>query len=304
MPRNIARRASAVVACSIAILCYSVVARAQGAVDTFDPGANQVVSAMAVQPDGKIIIGGGFTGLGGSTGATLRNHIGRLNADGTVDPTFNPGANSIVQAIAVQPDGKILIGGNFTSVGGGTGLTSIKNHIARFNSDGTVDESFDPGANNHIYAIVVQPDGKILLGGDFTTLGGGGTGTTARLSLGRVNADGTLGQLQSRRFQDWRYGDRLYDGAATGWEGGRRRLLQRPRRRHRRDGAQLHRADQRRRHGGYAVRSRRDVLCLRPRAAGRRQDRRGWRLHRHRQWRGHRIRAAVAHRADQYRRHD
>src|SRR5712671_6876348 len=103
MSRNVARRPIAVAACALAILSSSAVAHAQGAVDAFNPGANQVVSAMAVQPDGKIIVGGGFTGLGGTTGTTPRNHIGRLNADGTVDPSFNPGANSIVQAIAVQP---------------------------------------------------------------------------------------------------------------------------------------------------------------------------------------------------------
>jgi uncharacterized delta-60 repeat protein len=190
MPRHIALRTSAVMAFSIAMLCYSVVARAQGAVDAFDPGANQVVSAMAVQPDGKILVGGGFTGLGATTGTTTRNRIGRLNPNGTVD-SFNPGANSLVQAIALQPDGKILIGGNFTSVGGGTGLATVRNHIARLNPDGTVDMAFDPGANLTVYAIIVQPDGKILVGGEFSMIGGGGTGTMARSRLARLNSDGT-----------------------------------------------------------------------------------------------------------------
>jgi uncharacterized delta-60 repeat protein len=198
MPRNVALRPFAVVACSIAVLCCSAVARAQTVDPGFNPGADQIVWSMAVQPDGRIIVGGGFTHLGGGTGtATVRNHIGRLNADGTVDPTFNPGTNSIVQAVAVQPDGKILIGGNFTSVGGtlgsGTGTPVTRNRIARFNADGTVDPSFDPGADNNVYALVVQADGKILIGGDFTTLGGGGTGTTTRNALGRVSGvDGSV----------------------------------------------------------------------------------------------------------------
>ncbi len=113
----------------------------------FDPGANQIVNTIAVQPDGKIVVGGNFTGLGGVTGTTARNHIGRLNVDGTVDPSFNPGTNGPVLAVAVQPDGKILAGGNFTSVGGGTGLTTARSHIARFNADGTVDTGFNPGAS-------------------------------------------------------------------------------------------------------------------------------------------------------------
>ena len=188
-------RLPTVVACSFAILCCSVVARAQTVDPGFNPGADQVVWSMAVQPDGKIIVGGGFTHLGGGTGTTVRNHIGRLNTDGTVDPTFNPGANSIVEAIAVQPDGKILIGGNFTSVGGGDGLATLRQFIARLNADGTVDMSFNPGANNVVYAVVVQPDGKILVGGTFFTLGGGGIGTTTRNAIGRLNADGSLDTL-------------------------------------------------------------------------------------------------------------
>ena len=85
MPGTLALRPSAIVACSIAMLCSSVVARAQS-VDGFNPGANQIINTIAVQPDGKIVVGGSFTGLGGGTGTTTRNHIGRLNVDGTVDP--------------------------------------------------------------------------------------------------------------------------------------------------------------------------------------------------------------------------
>src|ERR1700682_532602 len=192
MPQNIILRRSAIVACSIAILCCSAVARAQS-VDGFNPGADQIPWSIAVQPDGKIIVGGGFTHLGGGTGtATVRNHIGRLNADGTVDMSFNPGTNSIVQTVAVQPDGKILIGGNFSAVGGGDGLATLRQYIARLNADGTVDMSFNPGANNVVYALVVQPDGKILVGGNFFKLGGGGVGTTTRNAIGRLNADGSL----------------------------------------------------------------------------------------------------------------
>src|SRR2546422_1049975 len=154
--------------------------RAQSAVDGFDPGANNAVDALAVQADGKILVGGVFTTLGGGgAGTTPRNRIGRLNSDGTLDTSFDPGANGAVNALVVQADGKILIGGTFTTLGGGSGTTT-RNRIGRLNPDGALDPTFDPGASGSVYALEVQADGKILVGGDFTTIGGGGSGTTAR----------------------------------------------------------------------------------------------------------------------------
>ena len=69
--------------------------------------------SLALQPDGKLLIGGNFTSYNG----TPRNRIARLNADGSLDASFNPGtgANSSVYALALQPDGKLLIGGDFTA---------------------------------------------------------------------------------------------------------------------------------------------------------------------------------------------
>src|SRR5438876_706322 len=167
--------------------------RAQSAVDGFDPGADRNVKALAVQPDGKIVVGGTFSTLGGGrTGTTTRKHIGRLNPDGTLELGFNPGANDVVDALAVQADGKIVVGGFFTTLGGGGSGTSVRNHIARVNPDGTLDTSFDPGANAEITCLAIQADGKILVGGSFTTLGGGGTGTFVRNRIARLNPDGTL----------------------------------------------------------------------------------------------------------------
>ena len=71
---------------------------------------------LAVQDDGKILVGGEFTTLGGQA----RNYIGRLNADGTLDSGFKPGANGAVYSLAVQADGKILVGGSFTTLAGQT----------------------------------------------------------------------------------------------------------------------------------------------------------------------------------------
>jgi hypothetical protein len=78
-----------------------------------------------VQADGRILVGGRFTLLGGQT----RNHLARLNADGTLDAGFNPGANGDVFALAVQANGKILVGGAFTTLGG-----QPRNYIARLNN--------------------------------------------------------------------------------------------------------------------------------------------------------------------------
>jgi uncharacterized delta-60 repeat protein len=151
--------------------------------DSFNPGAYGLVDSLAVQADGKILVGGGFTTLGGQS----RTNIGRLNADGTLDTSFNPGADGpYVFSLAVQADGRILVGGFFTTLGGQTRI-----HIGRLNADGTLDTSFNPGAggvpNPYVNSLAVQADGKILVGGNFSTLGG-----QSRRNIGRLNADGTV----------------------------------------------------------------------------------------------------------------
>jgi uncharacterized delta-60 repeat protein len=158
---------------------------ADGSLDgTFNPGtgANNIVRTTALQSDGKIIIGGSF----GSYNGTARNYIARLNADGTLDNTFNigTGTNSVVYTTALQSDGKIIIGGNFTTYNG----TSI-NTIARLNANGTLDNTFNPGtgANGFVYTTALQSDGKIIIGGEFTSFNG-----TAINRIARLNADGTL----------------------------------------------------------------------------------------------------------------
>jgi uncharacterized delta-60 repeat protein len=155
---------------------------APGVADAFNPGVGygsyNTVSALAVQADGKFLIGGVFTYVGGVS----RNYIARLNADGTLDAGFNPNANSLLYTVTEQADGKILIGGTFTTVGGFT-----RNRIARLNPDGTLDVGFNPDANNWVNSLAVMGGGKILIGGDFTTVGG-----VARNRIARLNPDGTL----------------------------------------------------------------------------------------------------------------
>ena len=165
---------------------------ADGSLDaTFNPGANGVIAAVALQTDGKILVGGDFTTLGGGTGTTPRNYIGRLNPDGSLDATFDPGANTTVHAMAVQPNGQILVGGIFTTLGGGGTGTTTRNRIGRLTPSGSLDTTFNPGANDLVATLAVRPDGRILVGGSFTMLGGG-NGATARESLGQLHADGSL----------------------------------------------------------------------------------------------------------------
>lgn len=136
------------------------------------------VVAIAVQADGKILIGGYFEKVNGVT----HNHIARLNADGSLDTSFNPNIDKRVDAIAVLPDGKILVGGNFNQVNGNT-----RNYIAKLNSNGTLDTTFNPNANYPVWAILLQPDDRILIGGEFTAIDG-----VPRNRIARLNKNGTL----------------------------------------------------------------------------------------------------------------
>ena len=95
------------------------------------------------------------------------------------------GANGDVSALVVQSDGKIVICGDFTTVNG-----TARNRIARLNSDGTLDFTFlatGSGANFAVNAAAFQSDGKIVIGGRFTTING-----TTRNRIARLNSDGTL----------------------------------------------------------------------------------------------------------------
>ncbi|MBA2734415.1 MAG: delta-60 repeat domain-containing protein [Acidobacteria bacterium] len=143
------------------------------------------VGAITLQPDGKILIGGTFQ----KVNEFSRNGIARLNRDGTVDVSFlsrGSGVSSWVNAISVQRDGKIVIGGRFRTVN-----DIPRALIARLNRDGTLDTTFAPvvvgGTNSEVKALLVQPDGRIVIGGALGTIN-----AQRRDSLARVNSDGTL----------------------------------------------------------------------------------------------------------------
>ena len=167
-----------------------------GTVDsTFGPNANNVVDAMVLQPNGQIIISGKFTAITptGSSTAVTRNYVARLNADGTLDSVFNPNANGVVYAVAYQPNGQIVIGGSFTTVQpSGSAAPVTRNHIARFNTDGTLDSSFDPNTDKTVLSLAIVPTGQILVGGGFSTVSPNGAAATTRNCAARLNSNGTL----------------------------------------------------------------------------------------------------------------
>jgi uncharacterized delta-60 repeat protein len=155
-----------------------------GSLDTLfniGSGFGGTVNTIAAQPDGKLVIGGLFTTFTGTT----QNRLIRLNSDGTKDTSFNIGTafNNSVTSIAIQNDGKIVVGGNFTTF---TGTT--QNRIVRLNSNGTKDTSFNIGTgfNNIVNSLTIQNDGKIVVGGNFTTF----TGTTQNRII-RLNSNGS-----------------------------------------------------------------------------------------------------------------
>lgn len=172
--------------------------KSNGSVDaTFNTGtgAGNTVLSLALQSDNKIVISGTFASYNG----TARNKIVRVNGDGTLDATFNPGAGAQltdVYSLALQSDGKIVIGGAFTTYDG-TG----RNHLARINTDGSLDGSFDPGTgtDDNIYAISVQTDGKILIGGYFTTYRGASRNSIARIFDGSSVLPVTIQSIRATR---------------------------------------------------------------------------------------------------------
>lgn len=165
-----------------------------GAFNGTSPTADCIVYKSKVYEDGdnkdKIIIVGRFNRFNGVN----REYIARLNADGTLDTTFNGpdfGGGQYIYCLAIQPDGKIVIGGGFTITG-----TNVYQGIARLNEDGSLDTTFNAGTGTRgtasssavVHAITVQPDGKILFGGGFSTY----NGVACKQNLTRLEANGTI----------------------------------------------------------------------------------------------------------------
>jgi uncharacterized delta-60 repeat protein len=151
---------------------------------TFNIGTGFVggVSAVRIQADGKILLGGSFTSFNGSA----MSRLARLNSDGTLDNTLVIGAgfNSTVNSIDIQTDGKIIAGGTFTTYQG-----AAQNYLVRLLANGSVDASLNTGTgfDGVVNKVSLQTDGKILVGGWFTTY----NASTVNY-LVRLNTDGTI----------------------------------------------------------------------------------------------------------------
>lgn len=114
-----------------------------------------------------------------------RNHIARVTSTGQLDPTFNPDADGAINGIGIQSDGKIVIGGAFTTLSGGA---VVRNRLARITSTGLIDTTYDPNVGNTIQYVTAMSDDRMVIGGaPFTTVGG-----MTRNNLARINIDGSL----------------------------------------------------------------------------------------------------------------
>jgi uncharacterized delta-60 repeat protein len=157
---------------------------------------NDEVRSLALQGDGKILVAGAFTTVqaAGAASPVSRNRVARLEVDGALDAGFNPNATGAINAVAVQADGRVLLAGAFTTLQpAGAPLAITRNRIARMLPDGALDLAFNPNIDGLVNTLAVQADGRVLLGGAFTSLQPNGDATpTVRNRAARVNADGTL----------------------------------------------------------------------------------------------------------------
>ncbi len=142
--------------------------------------ASSTVNKIIRLPDGKFLIGGQFTAVNGVT----RNQVARLNADLTLDTTFDPGTTfpgfREVYALAIDRDGKYMVAINDNTF----------KYLVRLNPDGTRDTGFTSNASSIVYNVIPQNDGTYLLGGVFSNWDGTGSTTDSYVIL--VNSDGTL----------------------------------------------------------------------------------------------------------------
>jgi len=149
-----------------------------GTPDTSFPPISILASALEVQSNGKILVG------------STSGFLSRLNADGSTDFSFNAGFNTIqsISDLLVQPDGKIIMVGKFTSIQG-----SNRFGIVRLNNDGSIDPSFIAQGISDLTTlggpnrVALMSNGQLIVAGDFITVNG-----SQKKNLVRLNSDGTV----------------------------------------------------------------------------------------------------------------
>ena len=143
-----------------------------------NPGWIQEVRTVALQRNGQIVIGGDFNGFGGTTllANFARNRMARLNANGSLDSSFNPNLDSTVTyptptssvgASFIEAGGNIIIGGKFAKIG-----STAMNSFARLNTNGGIDPSFNvgTGSTGEVFDLAMQPNGRLIMGTDYATI--------------------------------------------------------------------------------------------------------------------------------------
>jgi uncharacterized delta-60 repeat protein len=121
----------------------------------FEIGVVGIPDLLALQPDGKFLVGGVFT----SVDRQPHTNLARLNVDGSLDNSFKPALDH-VSSIHVQADSRILLVGDFVVAPG-----TPKVRLARLLSNGEFDLSFKSPTNPTVHAVAIQPDGKIVAAG-------------------------------------------------------------------------------------------------------------------------------------------
>lgn len=167
-----------------------------GRVTTALAGSDVVAEDVAIQSDGKVVTAG-WMRTGSAFPPTMSFLVARYDVGGTLDQTFGNGgiatatvgSGSGANALAIQADGKIVVGGSTFDWPGSFAL-------ARFNTDGSLDQTFGDGgtvitnigqANNAIRALAIQGDGKIVAAG-----GNGDGGAAHNFAVVRYHPNGSL----------------------------------------------------------------------------------------------------------------
>ena len=155
----------AVMAASAVVVSVVVAAPQTASALVFEPGAgpNNTVEDFVVLSDGSLVIAGTFTAVDG----TPRPHLARLNANGSVDTSFNASVNGVVYDVDLLDDGSLLIAGGFTQAGGDGRIG-----VAILEANGVANGDFKTtaGANGPVYDAEVTSTGGVVIGGSFSSV--------------------------------------------------------------------------------------------------------------------------------------
>ena len=170
-------------------------ARGEMVVDTaFQASINSggYVKAMTVNDDGEILLAGEFASVNG----TLAPRLARVLSNGQVDPNFSSGTgpDGLIECLALNGAGEIIIGGAFNDFDG-----TESPHLAKLLTGGVLDSTFTISTGSRVKSVAITPDGMIVAGGSFHTVNGESSAYVCRLDdLG--NSDSSFSSTLQRSF--------------------------------------------------------------------------------------------------------